>query len=65
MEKRCPIKRFESYLLQEAIMDQQAMEKIQKDVEKEVELAIKFANESPAPLPESALTDVFYERSTI
>jgi len=46
--KKCPIERLE-------------FERVEKDIQKEVEEAIKFAEESPFPNPEDALKDLYAE----
>ena len=43
-------------------LDDAAMEAIEKDVMAEVEDALRFADESPEPEPESLWTDVYAPR---
>jgi len=45
----CPIKRFEAFLMKEGILSDLEKEKIYKEVEREIEEAVKFAEESPYP----------------
>ena len=56
---KCPIKRFRARLLEEGAVKDEELMKIDKEVEHEIEDAIRFAEESPWPDPEDALKDVF------
>ena len=56
---RCPIKRFRKYILSENIAGEQTLEQIEKAVAEEVTDAIRFAEESPYPQKEEALTNVY------
>ena len=56
-----PIKRYHERLIEEGIMDEAGLKAIQKEVEKELNLAVKFAENSPRPKPESALDDIYAE----
>lgn len=58
-KKKCPIKRFEKFLLEKNIISLEKIEKIHFEIKNEVEEAIKFAEESPWPNPEEAYKDVF------
>ncbi len=60
-KKKCPIKRFENYLLEEGIATREQLDKIEKDVIKEMEDAEKFALESPQPDETTVMDYVFYE----
>ena len=60
-KKKCPIKRFEDYLLEEGIATREQLDKIEKDVIKEMEDAEKFALESPQPDETTVMDYVFYE----
>lgn len=53
-----PIKRFTEYLISTGV-SQKILEDIRNNVKKEVEDAVKFAMESPDPLPEDTLKDMF------
>lgn len=56
--KRCPIKRFEEYLLSQGVSSQ-TLEDLRRRVKEEIEAAVKFAEESPYPEVEIALSDVY------
>ena len=56
--KKCPIDRFKKVLLNEKV-DKSEFERIEKDIQKEIEGAIKFAEESPFPRAEDALKDLY------
>jgi pyruvate dehydrogenase E1 component alpha subunit len=58
-QERDPIKLFSASLLEEKIVDQDALDKIDKKVREEVEDSIRFADESPLPDPEELYTDVY------
>lgn len=54
-----PIKRLRVKLLQDKILTESEVEKIERDVTLQVEEAVKFATESSYPAPEEALEDVY------
>ena len=57
--KRCPIALFKERLLREKIMKEAEIKAVEEDVERRVEEALKYANESPFPDPEEIFEDVF------
>jgi pyruvate dehydrogenase E1 component alpha subunit len=57
--KKDPIPRFESRLLAEGKATEAKLTNIRSDVEKLIDEAIQFAENSPASLPKEALEDVF------
>jgi pyruvate dehydrogenase E1 component alpha subunit len=54
-----PIKRLKEKLLQEGVLTEDEIKKIEVDVTSEVEEAVRFAMESSYPAPEEALEDVY------
>ena len=56
-----PIGRFEKHLVNEKIAGQDELDRIQNEVEDEIESTVKLAMESPDPNPEDALEDMFVE----
>jgi len=56
---KCPIKRLRAKLLEEGILSDQEVMKIDMEVEHEIEEAARFAEESPWPDLEDALRDIF------
>jgi pyruvate dehydrogenase E1 component alpha subunit len=54
-----PIKRYHARLIEEGVADEAALNAIKAEVEKEVDDAVTFAENSPRPKPESALDDVY------
>lgn len=61
-KERCPIKRYEKYLLENGITDEKGLNIIREKVKEEVEDAIKYAEESPFPPGEEALLNVYCEK---
>ncbi len=59
--KKDPIVRFERYLLENGVLDQEVIEEISREVEKEVEEAFVFARGSAFPDPEDLGKYVFKE----
>jgi len=57
-KKRDPIPRFRRYLIEREKVDESELKRIEKEVKAKVEEAIKFAQESPKPRPESAAEDL-------
>lgn len=56
-----PIERFEKKLLSAEILTQPELEAMAPEIEKEMEAAVKFAEESPFPDPSELMTDVYSE----
>jgi TPP-dependent pyruvate/acetoin dehydrogenase alpha subunit len=54
-----PIQRYESWLLSERIMTQREVDAVKSDLERELDEAVKFAQESPEPSLEESLADIF------
>lgn len=59
-KERCPIKNFVQYLLKDNVTREADLKKIQGEVDREIETAVKFAYDSPPANPERILEDVFY-----
>jgi len=55
-----PIARFEKAIVEKNILTPDDIQRIKKQVEDEVEEAVKFAEASPLPRAEEALEDVYY-----
>jgi len=58
-QERDPIKLFSASLLEQKIVDNKALEEIDKKVREEVEDSVRFADESPLPDPGELYTDVY------
>ena len=58
--ERCPIKRFRERLIKEKRITEKTEKTMEADVKASIEAAVKFAKESPLPLPEEALQDLFH-----
>ena len=58
-KKKCPVLRFETYLLEHKLADKKALEAIRKDVTAEVDDAIAFAESSPLPPAGEAALHVY------
>lgn len=54
-----PIKRFKERLIQTGTLTEAEIQKFEKEASAKVEEAVKFAIESPYPVPEEALDDVY------
>ncbi len=57
--KKCPVKRFEAKLVKEKVLNKKKMMDIWKEVEKKIEEAVAFANQSPFPDPNDIFEDVY------
>lgn len=57
--KKDPIPIYEKYLLENSVMTDKEMTAIKDGMLEEIDKAVKFAEESPDPLPEEVLEDVF------
>ncbi len=58
-QERDPIKLFSASLLEEKVVDEKALEEIDRKVREEVEDSLRFAEESPVPDPEELYTNVY------
>ncbi len=58
--KRCPIKRFRERLIQKEKITEKMLMTTEANVKASIEEAVQFAKESPLPLPEDALQDLFH-----
>ena len=53
--KKCPIKRFEEKLIKERVLNKNKIKHIREEIEKKIEDAVEFANQSPFPDPQDIL----------
>lgn len=60
MEK-CPIKKFKEVLLREGSMKQQEIDQLEEEVNREIEAAVEFAQQSPMPGVEDLFADLYAE----
>lgn len=58
-KNKCPIKRYRHHLLSQGIATEELLDGIDQDVVRTVEDAIQYAEQSPYPAPEEALTNVY------
>jgi acetoin:2,6-dichlorophenolindophenol oxidoreductase subunit alpha len=57
--KKCPIRRFEEKLVSKKVLTKLKAKKIREEVEKEIDGAVEFANQSPFPEPQDMYEDVY------
>jgi len=57
--KKDPIPRFKKKLIEMGILTEKDADRIEQEILKELDEAVKFAEESPLPEPEEALEDVY------
>jgi pyruvate dehydrogenase E1 component alpha subunit len=58
-KKKDPVKRFENYLKQRGLLDDNKVKEIDRSVSEEIEEAVQFAESSPMPSFEDALASVY------
>lgn len=58
---RCPVLRYRKKLLEDGVMDEEQIQAVDRDAAAQVDAAVDFADRSPYPGPETALTDVFVQ----
>lgn len=58
-KKKDPIPRFRKYLIENKILSEEGTNKIDLEMNEEIDQAVKFADESPFPEPEETLEDVY------
>ena len=56
---RCPINTLRAKLLDENIITEKTFETMETEIAQEIELAVKFADESPFPVPEDLESDIY------
>jgi len=57
--KKDPIPRFRKQLIEKGVLTEKDVDKIDQEINEEIEKAVKFAEESPLPAPEETLEDVY------
>ena len=57
--QQCPIKKFQAYLLEKKILDEEGFKNIEQEVKQEIDQAVEFAEQSPFPQPEEIFEDVY------
>ena len=58
-QERDPIKLFSASLLEKSVIDQKALDEIDRKIRAEIEDAMRFAEESPLPDPAELYTDIY------
>ncbi len=58
-KKKDPIPKFRKKLVEMGVLTEEAASKIDREINEEIDSAVKFAEESPLPAPEEALEDVY------
>lgn len=54
-----PLPRFKGFLMENAVLSEEAIESLHQEIADEIEAAVKFADDSPFPTPEETLEDVY------
>ena len=57
--KKDPIPRYSNFLLENGLASKEEMEAIDRQVQEELAEAVRFAEESPMPTPESVVQDIY------
>lgn len=60
--KRCPIIGLKAKLIRDKVMTEKEVDQLDASIRKQMDDAVKFAEESPDPLPEDAITDIYAEQ---
>lgn len=60
--KRDAIDAFEKRLVETGVMSRKEIDRVHAEIDREIEEAIAFANESPYPAPEELLRNVYFEK---
>jgi len=58
-KKKCPVKRFEEILRKKKWLDDTKVQGVYRTVREEIDEAVRFAEQSPQPLPEDTLLGVY------
>jgi pyruvate dehydrogenase E1 component alpha subunit len=59
--ERCPIKRFQKALLGKGLLNQDGLNQVDQEIQKDLEEAVQFAQNCPLPEPQDALRDLYCE----
>ena len=59
--RRCPIQKFKRYLSERGILSEDALEKIESQIQIDLDEAVEFARKSAFPEPSEALDDIYTE----
>ncbi len=62
---KCPIRRFEKRMLAESVLTQREIDDMDAEAQRELDAAIKFAEESPFPDTAHVMQNIYAERGTI
>lgn len=58
-KKRDPIPRFRKHLIDQRVLTEAGADKIEQEINEEIEAAVKYAEESPPPAPQTTLEGVY------
>lgn len=61
IQDRDPVKLFRARILEEGLITEDELQKLEAEVEAEIDEAVEYAKNAPEPAFESALTNVFWE----
>nr|WP_325245115.1 thiamine pyrophosphate-dependent dehydrogenase E1 component subunit alpha [uncultured Oscillibacter sp.] len=61
IEQRDPVKNFRTVILDKGVVTEQALQKMEAEVEQEIDDAVEYAKAAPVPANETALENVFWE----
>lgn len=61
IEDRDPVKNFRKRILDEGVITEEELEKVEAAIEAEIDEAVEYAKNAPLPTVESALENVFWE----
>ena len=61
IEQRDPVKNFRAVILDKGVVTEQALQKMEAEVEQEIDDAVEYAKAAPVPANETALENVFWE----
>src|ERR1051326_207498 len=64
-QERDPIKLFTATLIDQEILSRREIEEFEAEIKKEVEQAVRFAEDSPEPQPEELYTNVYADESSL
>ena len=59
-----PVRTFRERLIDERVITEEELEKIEKEITDEIDAEVEYAKNSKDPEPESALRDVYWEGGT-
>ena len=61
IQEKDPVKNFRKAILEHGVISEAELEKVEADIEQEIEDVVEYAKNAPLPTHESALKNIYWE----